>query len=166
MRNLFDDFLDELKRREAAARGEDLGPRRQGSGTEPDGDDDRDTATAGDDDEVDPSDEPQPIFEPSRRAEPPRRGGPPRRRGPGGPNDGGRFGGRAARAGRRFGLLAGIIVVLGVVLLFGVGLDLWTDALWYKSVGFDSVFWTRLAATFGLFVGATVLAAVVLLGNL
>ena len=24
------------------------------------------------------------------------------------------------------------------------GIDLWTDAIWYQSVGFDSVFWTRL----------------------
>jgi hypothetical protein len=58
------------------------------------------------------------------------------------------------------------VVALALVVLFGVGLDLWTDALWYASVGFDSVFWTRLTATLGLFVGASVLAAVVLLGNL
>ena len=50
--------------------------------------------------------------------------------------------------------------------MFGAGLDLWTDALWFKSVGFDSVFFTRLTATVGLFAGAGLLAAVVLLGNL
>ena len=37
--------------------------------------------------------------------------------------------------------------------LFSVGLDLWTDALWYQSVGFDGVFWTRLGAQVGLFAG-------------
>ena len=52
------------------------------------------------------------------------------------------------------------------MVLFGVGLDLWTDALWYTSVGFDSVFWTRLTATLGLFAGAGLLAAVVLFANL
>ncbi|HEX5148976.1 MAG TPA: UPF0182 family protein, partial [Candidatus Limnocylindrales bacterium] len=132
-----------------------------------DADDDLDVAQEGDEDgDLDAADEPQPIFERPRRDEPPSRGGPPRRRGPGGPNDGGRFGGRAGRAGRRVGLWVGIVVALGLILLFGVGLDLWTDALWYTSVGFDSVFWTRLTATLGLFAGAFILAAVVLLGNL
>jgi uncharacterized membrane protein (UPF0182 family) len=158
MRNLFDDFLEELRRREAASRGE-RPPDRPSADSDPD-DPDRQSRAAVDDDEPDPADEPQPIMDP------PRRDGPPRRRGPGGPNDGGRFGGRAARAGRRFGLGAGIVVALGLVLLFGVGLDLWTDALWYTSVSFDSVFWTRLTATLGLFVGVFILAAVVLFGNL
>ncbi len=79
---------------------------------------------------------------------------------------GGDLGGRAGRAGRRFGLGLVIVVVLALVILFGVGLDLWTDALWYKSVGFDSVFWTRLTATLGLFAATGILAAIVLLGNL
>jgi hypothetical protein len=51
----------------------------------------------------------------------------------------------------------GAIVVL--VLLFGAGLlEFWTDAIWYGSVGFDSVFWTRIGAGAALFVGVTVLA--------
>ena len=38
-----------------------------------------------------------------------------------------------------------VVVVVGfIVFLAGAGIDLWTDAIWYKSVGFDSVFWTRL----------------------
>ncbi|MEX1169452.1 MAG: UPF0182 family protein [Chloroflexota bacterium] len=180
MRNLFDDFLEELRRREAAARGEDPGPNRRGAGNErdPDRDDSdpesrRDDAVDGDavdreasdeaadgEEETEPREEPRPIMD-ARRGD-----GPPRRRGPGGPNDGGGLGGRAARAGRQFGLGAGFIVVLALVVLFGVGLDLWTDALWYTSVGFDSVFWTRLTATLGLFAGAFVLAAVVLMLNL
>ena len=167
MRNLFDDFLEELRRREAAARGEDPGPRRvnprddrdpdQG---DPDADGDADDELPGDADDAEPVRRPRPIMDE------PRRSGPPRRRGPGGPDDGAGFGGRAARAGRRFGLVVGLVIVLALVVLFGVGLDLWTDALWYTSVGFDSVFWTRLTATLGLFAGAFVLAAVVLFANL
>ncbi|MEO8437373.1 MAG: UPF0182 family protein, partial [Chloroflexota bacterium] len=73
--------------------------------------------------------------------------------------------GRAARAGRRFGLAAILVGLIAVFLLFTVGIDLWTDALWFGSVHFDSVFWTRLAATFALGLGAFAVAAVVLLGN-
>ena len=49
----------------------------------------------------------------------------------------------------------GILGVAAIVLvgLFSFGLDLWTDALWYRSVGFDSVFWTRVGAQAGLFLG-------------
>jgi uncharacterized membrane protein (UPF0182 family) len=163
MRNLFDDFLEELRRREAAARGEDAGPRKVGGSDEPDDPSDpsdRDADDDGTDDDAAEAPRPRPMMDP------PRRGGPPRRRRPGGPNDGAGFGGTAARAGRRFGLMAGLVIVLALVLLFGVGLDLWTDALWYTSVGFDSVFWTRLTATVGLFVGAFVLALVVLFANI
>jgi uncharacterized membrane protein (UPF0182 family) len=181
MRNLFDDFMDELRKRESAARGQP--PRREGE-PGPDGDEPHDESAADDDaargadgngddnadadqpdtaepDADEPDAEPRPIFE-----VPKGRGGPPRRRGPGGPNDGGNLGGRAARAGRRLGLVAIILAALALLILFGVGIDLWTDALWYKSVGFDSVFWTRLTANLGLFAGAGILALVVLLGNL
>ena len=183
MRNLFDDFLDELRRREAAARGEDPGPPRQRAPGDPDdqdradaADDPDDPANSGQPDDRgrgqadDADDEPGSFERPRQRPRPINgsgRGGPPsRRRGPGGPNDGGGVGGRAANAGRSLGLGAAVVVVLGLLLLFGVGLDLWTDALWYTSVGFDSVFWTRLTATLGLFAGAFVLAAVALLANL
>ena len=180
--------MDELRKREAAARGEDPDPSSgrppDGSGDgDPDDDDDEagkrhagssdamsddasdddatdDEATdddaATDDDEGD-SDRPQPISDARRRGR--RRG-----RGPGGPDDG--AGSRAARAGRRIGIALLILVVLGIVLLFSVGIDLWTDALWYISVGFDAVFWTRLAATVGLGIGAFLVALIVLLGNL
>jgi len=168
MRDLFDDFMEELRRREAIARGEDPGPPRKRGGDDPDGrdpqhPDGRDEDESGDD--SDPADdrsdqvleEPRRIDERRRRA---RRGGRP----PGGPNDGG--GGRAARFGRRMGIAIVVLAVLGVILLFSVGLDLWTDALWYTSVGFDSVFWTRLIATVGLGGIAFVVALIVLLGNL
>ena len=55
--------------------------------------------------------------------------------------------------GRRIGLGVGIAIVIAIIILFSFGLDLWTDALWYASVGFDGVFWTRLGAQVGLFAG-------------
>ena len=67
---------------------------------------------------------------------------------------------------RRVGLAAIGIIVLAIVFLASVGIDLWTDIIWYQSVGFDSVFWTRLGAQVGLFAVALVVALVALLGNL
>jgi uncharacterized membrane protein (UPF0182 family) len=179
MRDLFDDFMEELRRREAIARGEDPGPPRRRGEPDDGGDDDRNAPENGEDHDADRDDagpndgggEPddaaddrsdEPVDEPERIDQRRRR----RRRGrpPGGPNDG--AGSRAARFGRRFMIIAIVLVALGVFLLFSVGLDLWTDALWYTSVGFDSVFWTRLIATVGLGVVAFVIALVVLLGNL
>jgi uncharacterized membrane protein (UPF0182 family) len=61
-----------------------------------------------------------------------------------------------------------VVVALGVILviaLAGTGIDLWTDATWYKSVGFDGVFWTRLGGQAGLFVLGFAVALVVLLLN-
>ena len=71
----------------------------------------------------------------------------------------------AAVAGGSAWWIAGI-VVLALFVLFSFGLDLWTDALWYQSVGFDAVFWTRIGAQAGLFVAALVVSLVILLGNL
>jgi uncharacterized membrane protein (UPF0182 family) len=170
MRDLFDDFMDEIRRREAAARGEELPPRPEkpdpddhddgdGDGDRPDDDrSDADHDDRPDDADDDASDRPTSIDDRSRRRR--RRG----RRPPGGPTDG--EGSRVARMGRRFGIAAFALIALAVFLLFSVGLDLWTDALWYGSVGFDSVFWTRLVATLGLGAAAFLLALVVLLGNL
>ena len=175
MRDLFDDFMEELRRREALARGQDPDaaarrkPDPQGDGgddddrpTDEDGDRDTGDESADRDTDATPDDEETgvpPVSITERRRRRGRSG-----RGPGGPDDGGSS--RAARAGRRFGLGVIIAAILAVILLFSVGIDLWTDALWFRSVGFDSVFWTRLIATFGLGVGAFVVAAVVLLGNL
>src|SRR5206468_6751344 len=50
--------------------------------------------------------------------------------------------------------------------LFSFRIDLCTDALWFTSVGFDAVFWTRLTATLGLFAGTFLLVSIVLLANL
>jgi uncharacterized membrane protein (UPF0182 family) len=180
MRDLFDDFMEELRRREAIARGEDPGPPRQrgdrGDDDDQDGregDDPSNDGGPGDDGERDDAheaadnpadDDSDRVLEEPRRIDQRRRRGRRRGRPPGGPNDG--AGGRAARFGRRMAIALIALIVLGVVLLFSVGLDLWTDALWFTSVGFDSVFWTRLIATVGLGVIAFVVALIVLLGNL
>ncbi len=187
MRNLFDNFLEDLRRREAASRGGDPAARPDANAApeaDPEADDDAaDQAADAGDAAADlggiadgPDAEPDAVAEPDADAEPddpprpmmdpPRRSGPPRRRGPGGPDDGGDLGRRASSAGRRFGLGAGIVLVLALVLLLGVGLDIWTDALWFASVGFDTVFWIRLTVTLGLFAGASAVAAVLLLANL
>jgi hypothetical protein len=188
MRDLFDDFLEELRRREAIARGEDPDagarkrrPEGQGDGDHGDDDDDdggrdedrpigRDDERDVDDDAADDDghggggssgdDDDEPARQPVSITERRRRRG----RGPGGPDDGGSS--RAARAGRRVGLGVIVVAVIALFLLFSVGIDLWTDALWFKSVGFDSVFWTRIGATLGLGVGAFLIAAIALLGNL
>ncbi len=85
---------------------------------------------------------------------------------------GGRTGGtRGAGSGGfrqlapRLALVLGALLVLFVVFLAGVGVDLWTDAIWFTSVGFDTVFWTRLGTQVLLFIGVAVLAIVVLGGN-
>ena len=67
---------------------------------------------------------------------------------------------------RRAGIGIALIAILAILVLFAAGINLWTDAIWYKSVGYDSVFWTRLGVQAGLFVGAGLLALIVLLGNL
>ena len=61
-------------------------------------------------------------------------------------------------------------IVLGVgflVLLFlSVGVGFWTDILWYRSVSFESVFWTRFGSAAALFLFGTALTLIVLFGNL
>ncbi len=80
--------------------------------------------------------------------------------------DRGRGRGRGRRRGRRIGLWILVIAVIAVVFLFSFGLDLWTDALWFSSVGFDGVFWTRVGTQVLLFVGTLIVSLVVILANL
>ncbi|MFL5684119.1 MAG: UPF0182 family protein, partial [Chloroflexota bacterium] len=181
MRDLFDDFMEELRKREAIARGQDpdAGARRRPSDAEVDksgSDGERDEAATDhpdderaddlDDEAADDAEREEPTVLHADGSKGGRRGGRGRRRGrgPGGPDDG--RPGRAARMGRRIGIGLGIAAVIAIFLLFSFGIDLWTDALWYQSVGFDPVFWTRITATIGLGLGAFVLALIVLFGNL
>ena len=97
--------------------------------------------------------------------------------GPGDDDDGGKGGsGGARRPGPRIlrreptGPSRWPWIALGVglvVLLFlSIGVGFWTDILWYRSVGFESVFWTRFGSAAALFLFGTALALIVLLGNL
>ncbi len=183
MGDLFDEFMRELERRRAEAEGRTPpairrtrrpppvttigpGPRTtpdDSTGDRPAGDTPDEGAAAG-------SDEPTPIRRRSRtRAKGAAADGPPhtpRAKQPvGGPDDGaGRLTIRTIL--RRVGIVVAIVLVAFIVFLAGTGIDLWTDAIWYKSVGFDSVFWTRIGAQVGLFLGALAVALVVLLFNL
>ena len=187
MSDLFDEFMRELERRRAEAEGRTPARDRDDEGSAPDDD----GSTVGEDqaaptdettddagarqDETDEAadggpghDEPTPI--PLRRRRRRAAGGPPRTppraaRPVGGPHDGAQPP-SIGEIVRRAGLGIAIVVVLFFLIVAGTGVDIWTDAIWYKSVGFDAVFWTRLGAQVGLFVGGLVIASIVLLGNL
>ena len=155
MRDLFDEFLEELRRREAQARGEPDPAPKPPADRDP-GDRDPDEPEPDDDDadadgaEDEPTTEHRPPPQPIRS-----------RRRPGGPDDGAGMG-----RSRRVGLWVMVAALIALFVLFTFGIDLWTDALWYASVHFDGVFWTRVGAQVLLFIGGLVLALVVLLGNL
>ena len=83
----------------------------------------------------------------------------------GGPHDGERVIG-GGPSGRQMTLIVLIAVLIGLFLVSSTLLDLSTDALWFDSVGFASVFWTRIGAQAVLFLGALVVCLIVLLGNL
>jgi uncharacterized membrane protein (UPF0182 family) len=59
-----------------------------------------------------------------------------------------------------------LAIVVAVFLFLTVGVGFWTNLLWYRSVGFELVLWTRVGAAGGLFLVGFVLTLVVLLGNL
>ncbi|HET7474144.1 MAG TPA: UPF0182 family protein [Candidatus Limnocylindrales bacterium] len=170
MGDLFDEFMKELRRRQAEATGR-RAPR-DGDANGPDGvDRDADAGDAestGDDDR--PAD-PIPLRPPGGRRRPapddaaPRRTSgpptPPRRRvRVGGPDDG------SPSLRSRITTIVVVIAVVFVVLMLVVGIQLWTDAIWFKSVGYDAVFWTRIGVQSGLFALGVALALAVLWGNL
>src|SRR5262245_23711419 len=124
MRDLFDDFMDELRRREAEARGEDpdaVAPRRRRPETprpDPDGDGRGD---GGDEDDHDEDGE-QADDGDGHAGDPP----PPlRRTARGGPHDGGGFRYRLRRAGRSLGIALAVLVILGLIALFAFGIEIW-----------------------------------------
>src|SRR3954452_1804108 len=147
MRDLFDDFMEELRKREAIARGQDpdAAGRRRPSEADRDkagGDDGSDEATAAvdedrandlDDERADDlgdeaADDAQPEEPTALHGDRTTGGrgggrGRRRRRGPGGPDDGGP--GRAARVGRRIGVGIAIAAVIAIFLLFSFGIGLW-----------------------------------------
>ena len=92
------------------------------------------TATASDRDDGDDQGDDAPDTSRGHRR---RRAAAPRRSG------GRRTAGRACAA--RSCTIIILIVALFVIAMFVVGIDLWTDAIWYRSVGYDEVFWRRLS---------------------
>ncbi len=189
MRDLFDDFMKELAERQrqaqAAARGErPPGPEAPSDETSPedeprpahaDGDpakvdDDRVASERPDSDRTpDPDEAPPPPLRPRPVAgghRGPPTGPPPRRRGPGGPNDGGSRRRRLRDLGPQVVLAVVALILLSAIFLVGTGLELVTDVTWFKSVGFDPVFWTRLGSQAGLFALGLVVALVFLLVNI
>ena len=183
MRDMFDEFMNELRRRQAAATDGtgDPDPSTPPSGDDADEDeppqaDAGDSRPAASDEEDVPAgpeptpidghrDNPSPRRGPIPRGRPgrgPGRFGPGGPRRPGGPDDGARSGGR----GRRIGLSVVVAAIVLILILGGSVVTFWTDAIWYKSVGFDSVFWTRILTQGGLFIGAFIVSLVFLLGGL
>ena len=181
MKNLFDDFLRELNERQSGAQG---GPGRHDPepGREPDGDVDvvaddepadeaSDAADASDDDDdtapdgdTAPDDEPIALRPRGRAA--PGAGGRPPRRPPGGPDDGGSSRKGVGALGPQVLLAVIGLILFAAVFLVAAGLDLVTDAIWFQSVGFDPVFWTRLGSQVVLFVAGLLAALAFLFANL
>ncbi|MFN8629463.1 MAG: UPF0182 family protein [Chloroflexota bacterium] len=163
MGDLFDEFKREIERRRAEAEGRSVHDDHDRGG-----DDDTDTTDETDDaarDDADDRDE-EPV--PIRRRAPGAGGsggsGSRPRRPVGGPDDGAEPP-SLRQLLRRASLVIIVAVVALALIVFGSVVNLWTDASWYKSVGFDSVFWTRLGGQVGLFALGLVVALIVLLAN-
>jgi uncharacterized membrane protein (UPF0182 family) len=149
MRDMFDDFMKELRRRQAeleARSGTEAGPE-DGPGAASEespaeeqanpaaaSEQESDVTNGPDTDDNGLPEEDRPIFGRGGR-----RGGPTWR----GPSD--EF--PEFHVGRGW-VIAGIVVVglLVIAALFTASIGLITDAIWFNSVGFASVFWTRIAA--------------------
>jgi len=63
------------------------------------------------------------------------------------------------------GCLVSAIVIIAVAILVGVGVELYTDVAWFDSLGFASLFWTRLGAKWLLLIAAWAVASAVLVAN-
>ncbi len=163
---MFDDFMEELRRREAARAAADGQPK-AGSDDTADGgppnegprEDDSMRSDGPDSDDTDRDEDrprPSPIF---------RRGGPGGgyRRYSGGPS--GQF--PEFHLGRRWIVLGLVILALFVLLsVFMLTVGLATDAIWFQSVGFGSVFWTRVGSQILFFVAGVAIAFLALWVNL
>ena len=167
--------MKELRRRQAGASGRSTRPSNAGDGDDPQREDEdpdgpettegtfgrpggRSGTTVEPDDEP-ARDEPRPIRPTGAGGGGRGRGGTRVRSGAGGPRDGG----TSIRS--QLTRIVVIVLVAFVALMLVVGVGLWTDAIWYRSVGYDQVFWTRIGVQVGLFVGGLALALAVLLGN-
>jgi uncharacterized protein len=161
MRDMFDEFMEELRRRqqaqEAAAKGE--APKGDDSGDASPADETREedrmrTESSGPDD-TDRDDEesgPRPIF-----------GGGARRTRAGGPS------GELPE----FKISRGWVILGALFVLFTLASSLFagtvgfvTDSIWFDSVGFSSVFWTRFSTQILCFAAGALVAALFLAINL
>lgn len=135
-----------------AADGDSDGGDDAGSAKGADADDGPDAGQAGTG--AAPDEEPTPLRR--RRGGGRRRGGPP----PGGPADGSPS--RGFRAGRAIAIVGFVVVLLAFFGFFGAILDIWTDAIWFSSIGYDAVFWTRIGTPIVLFLAAFIVILVLL----
>ena len=165
MRDAFDEFMDELRRRRAAQNGpDDAGE--NGSNEEPGGEihagDETSDRKAREDETVDTNRSSSGSDgDPEDQDEAPR------------PFSSGSFGGgrrtRPVGPGSDFPqitisrrwvvLFIAIVVAFSLITtFFTVGIRLTTDAIWYQSIGYAGVFWTRIWSQLGLFVLGAVAA--------
>jgi uncharacterized membrane protein (UPF0182 family) len=174
--DLFDDFMKELRRRQDEART----GRPESADGEPDP-----AEVPGDDGATADTDGPGPGDSARGRGEQPPPAGPEptplRRPARGGRSRGTGFGGRGPReprrvsrpagdgrpgSGRTIGLAVIGVVILAIIVLGGTVVTFWTDAIWFRSIGYDAVFWTRVLTRIGLFAGTLAAALAILLVNL
>ncbi|MBA9007511.1 UPF0182 family membrane protein [Thermomonospora cellulosilytica] len=73
---------------------------------------------------------------------------------------------RRLGTGRTRLLLPVLVALAALVVAYLLFTAIWTDVLWYRSVGFSSVFTTQLWARIGLFVGSGLLMALVVGANM
>jgi uncharacterized membrane protein (UPF0182 family) len=190
MRDMFDEFMEELRRRQAELEGKSGQDRAKAEPGEPTGTDEEPGADAGagetetgapdtaspdaeseDEQTVTSKDsEPDDGFTGDTDEQPTfRRGGP----------GGGRGSGRGGWPGGPFDeypefhigrgwVIVGVIVVALFVLsaLFTLSVGLITDGIWFNSIGFANVFWTRLGAQVSAFVGGFLVAFLFIWFNL
>jgi uncharacterized membrane protein (UPF0182 family) len=161
MRNVFDDFMEELNRRQAdktvggrkpSGRSDD----EAGSGSATEGSLEDATMRSGGPDDADDTQD-----QDDNRPESPFGGsifrGGSRRSFGGGAGGFGGSGMPELQIGRGWKILGGIALVLFLLLsVFGLSVGMATDAIWFQSIGFGNVFWTRLDSQvlfFGLGMG-------------
>jgi uncharacterized membrane protein (UPF0182 family) len=178
MGDLFDDFMKELRRRQEEARGGRSDDPRDGRPEPP--------HEPGIDESLDDEDEPGRRSERERRGEQAPEGPEPtplrrpargssRSRGPGIGGRGPREPRRVSRTmdddgrpgyGRSLGFAVVVAIILAIIVLGGTVVTFWTDAIWFQSIGYDAVFWTRVLTRLGLFAGTLTVALAILLVNL
>ncbi|REE98778.1 UPF0182 family protein [Thermomonospora umbrina] len=73
---------------------------------------------------------------------------------------------RRLGTGRTRLLLPVLVVLAALFVAYLVFTSIWTDLLWYRSVGFSSVYTTQLWARIGLFVGSGLLLALIVGANM